>query len=104
MAGKAEGRTPRHDLGFRYDIISSMQPLEKRIEHARTSAPKRPRTAPSNLRDALRSATRLETKGLYISVIHDDFTGKLPPARGVRHTSSPVFASSAAIAGCSSLS
>ena len=74
MAGKAEGRTPRHDLGFRYDIIASMQPLEKRIEHARASAPKRVRTEPAKLREALRGATRLETQGLYISVSHDDFT------------------------------
>ena len=74
MAGKAEGRTPRHDLGFRYDIIASMQPLEKRIEHARKSAPKHARTEPSKLRKALLDATRLETKGLYVSVSHDDFT------------------------------
>lgn len=74
MAGKAEGRTPRHDLGFRYDIIASMQPLEKRIEHARASAPKRARTEPAKLREALRGAMRLETKGLYVSVSHDDFT------------------------------
>ena len=77
MAGKAEGRTPRHDLGFRYDIIASQQSLEQRIECARTSAPKRARTDPAKLREALRGATGLESTGLYISVSHDDFTENL---------------------------
>ena len=74
MAGKAEGRLPRHDLGFRYDIISSLQPLDERIQQARDWSPPRKPSAPEKLATALRGAKRLETKGLYLSISHDDFT------------------------------
>lgn len=74
MAGKAEGRLPRHDLGFRYDIISSIQPLEKRIEEARKWSPAQKVSPIRKFTKALDRAARLETKGLYLSVSHDDFT------------------------------
>lgn len=74
LAGKSEGRTPRHDLGFRYDIIASLEPLDRRIRSARTSAPRRAQTNAKSLRDALQQAKRMESKGLYVSVSHDDFT------------------------------
>lgn len=74
MAGKSEGRLPRHDLGFRYDVITSLKPLSERVEHARTSAPRRKLSDASRLRDALAAAKRVESAGLYISVSHDDFT------------------------------
>lgn len=74
MAGKSEGRSPRHNLGFRYDVISSLQPIDEQVEHARTSSPKRKRARIERLRDALKGATRLGTKGLYLTVSHDDFT------------------------------
>ena len=74
LAGKSEGRTPRHDLGFRYDIIASLEPLERRISSARRSAPRRQPTNAKSLRDALQQAKRVESKGLYVSVSHDDFT------------------------------
>ncbi len=73
MAGKSEGRLPRHNLGFRYDVIAGLQPIEARIEHARTSSPQRHAANGEKLRDALRRASRLESKGLYLSVSHDDF-------------------------------
>src|SRR5262249_15019810 len=73
-AGKAEGRIPRHDLGFRFDVIASLQPLDQRIEHVRTSAPRQKVSTGATLREALRSARRLEATGLYLSVSHDDFT------------------------------
>jgi hypothetical protein len=74
MAGKSEGRLPRHDLGFRYDIISSLQPLDERIRQARAWALPPEPSAAEKLGAALRGAKRLETKGLYLSVSHDDFT------------------------------
>lgn len=74
MAGKSEGRSPRHDLGFRYDVISSLRPIDEQIEHARTSSPKRKPAGAERLRDALKRAARLTTKGLYLTVSHDDFT------------------------------
>lgn len=77
MAGKAEGRLPRHDLGFRYEVIAGLQSLEARTAHARASAPSRSTSDGSSLRDALRRATRIGTKGLYLSVSHDDFTENL---------------------------
>ena len=81
MAGKAEGRLPRHDLGFRYDIIASLQSLEQRIADARAWAPPHKAAPISKLGEALAHATRLEAKGLYISVSHDDFTENV---RGVQ--------------------
>lgn len=74
MAGKSEGRIPRHDLGFRFDVIASLQPLKERIDHARTSAPRQKVSPAATLRHALEGATRLGTRGLYLSVSHDDFT------------------------------
>ena len=77
MAGKSEGRLPRHDLGFRYDIIASLQPLEQRIAEARAWS-KPPRPSPvEKLRKALDRLRRLETKGLYLSASHDDFTANV---------------------------
>ena len=74
VAGKPEGRVPRHELGFRYDVIKALRPLDERIRHARASAPRRKASQVSRLRDALNRAQRLENKGLYISISHDDFT------------------------------
>ena len=74
MAGKSEGRLPRHDLGFRYDVITSLQPIGEQIENARKSSPRRKPADAERLRDALQRAARLATKGLYLTVSHDDFT------------------------------
>ena len=74
LTGKSEGRLPRHDLGFRYDIIRSLQPMAVRIQEARRATPTRMLTPPEVLRSALQRSTRLEAQGLYISVSHDDYT------------------------------
>ncbi len=37
-AGRAEGRSPRHELGFRYDVIARLQPVEVRIAEAASAS------------------------------------------------------------------
>lgn len=73
-AGRSEGRVPRHELGFRFDVIKSLQPLEERIQHMRNNRPRFRSSPRERLGRALAKAQRLESKGLYISVSHDDFT------------------------------
>jgi hypothetical protein len=77
VAGKSEGRLPRHELGFRYEVIKSLEPLDKRVDRARRNAVGRKASSSARFGKALQGAKRLETKGLYLSVSHDDFTQNL---------------------------
>jgi hypothetical protein len=73
-AGRAEGRKQRVDLGFRYEIIQRLQPLEKRVEAvARASARMKLGTAQA-LAKALRQGARTGLADLHVTFSHDNYT------------------------------
>jgi glycosyltransferase involved in cell wall biosynthesis len=68
LAGRAEGRLGRHDLGFQYDVIARMTPVGDRI----ATAAARARAARSQPAAAL--ADRLGRLGdLHVTFSHDDY-------------------------------
>jgi hypothetical protein len=72
-AGRAEGRAARSELGFRYEIIKRLVPVEKRVETiARASAKLKLGTAAA-LGKAL-AAARTGLADLHITFSHDDYT------------------------------
>jgi hypothetical protein len=67
-AGRAEGRAMRLDLGFRYDIVARLKPLEARLaERLKVRATLTPTAA----LDAALAA--LNPAGLHLTFSHDDF-------------------------------
>ena len=72
-AGRAEGRTARAELGFRYEIIKRLVPIETKIAAvARASAKLKLGTAAA-LAKAL-AGTRTGLADLHITFSHDDYT------------------------------
>jgi hypothetical protein len=72
-AGRAEGRAGRTELGFRYEIIKRLVPLDARVAAvARASARLKLGTAAS-LAKAL-AASRTGLADLHITFSHDDYT------------------------------
>lgn len=69
-AGRAEGRAARLDLGFRYEIVSSLRSLDERLaERLKIRAALSP---PEVLRAAL-TAAPLAAKRFHLTFSHDDF-------------------------------
>lgn len=75
-AGRAEGRKLRHDLGFRYDILARLVPIEERVARAAQASGKvRPRSA-ARLGKAL-ATSRSGLAALHVTFSHDDFTANV---------------------------
>jgi hypothetical protein len=73
VAGQAEGRRRHVEMGFRYDIIRSLRPLEERVEGAaKATARLRLGSAPA-LVEAL-AASRTGLRDLHVTFSHDDYT------------------------------
>jgi hypothetical protein len=71
--GRTEGRIERNKLGFRYEIIKRLAPLDKRVAAvARSSARLKLATGPA-LAKAL-AASRTSLADLHITFSHDDYT------------------------------
>ncbi|MBL8772032.1 MAG: hypothetical protein JNK30_11685 [Phenylobacterium sp.] len=68
LAGRAEGRAARHDLGFRYDVLSRLKSPEDRIaESVRASAAQRA-DPPERL-----AAPLAAVRDLHLTFSHDDY-------------------------------
>lgn len=68
MAGREEGRAAKNDLGFRYDILARLQPVEARIAGA-VQASAKVRTDPPELL----SAALGKPRRLHLTLSHDDY-------------------------------
>lgn len=68
MAGRAEGRAAKSDLGFRYDLVSRLQPIEERIAAAVAASGKVKVDPPELLSTALGKPRRL-----HVTFSHDDY-------------------------------
>lgn len=72
-AGEAEGRIARHQLGFRWDVLSRLQPVVDQIAEYKSHR----RTIPTTPLDVLKIALERELKTAnraILSFSHDDFT------------------------------
>lgn len=71
--GRAEGRAARTELGFRYDIIKRLTPLEAKVAAAaRASARLKLGTLATLLKQL--SAARAGLRDLHLTFSHDDYT------------------------------
>ncbi len=73
VAGRAEGRTPGYDLGFRYQVISRLEPLDQRLATAAQRAAGIDRD-PASALDAALAGRRSDRGDLHITFSHDDYT------------------------------
>ncbi len=71
--GRAEGRIARNELGFRYEIIKRLRPLDERVAAvARASARLKPGAA-ADLAQGL-AGSRTGLADLHVTFSHDDYT------------------------------
>lgn len=75
-AGRAEGRIARQDLGFRYDILSNMAPVEDRVALAARATAAETLSPVSELKRTL-AASRTGLKDLHVTFSHDDYAANL---------------------------
>lgn len=73
VAGKAEGRPGKHRLGFRWDILTALKPVEQRIREIKASRSPVLIDKAASLEDSIRMAFRRGQK-LILSFSHDNFT------------------------------
>lgn len=73
-SGRSEGRSPRNALGFRYQIIAQMEPVETRLAKARAAAAK---VTPSAEADLARALATSRGGGLHLTFSHDDYVSNV---------------------------
>ena len=74
--GRAEGRIARNELGFRYEVIANLAPVEDRVAAiAKASAAAKSGSAAALTRALAVSRTGLAD--LYVTFSHDDYTANL---------------------------
>lgn len=71
-AGRAEGRIARHDLGFRYEVLSRLSPPEARLAAAAEATAALKTDTAKSLALGLAGA-RTGLKDLHVTFSHDDF-------------------------------
>jgi len=72
-SGRAEGRIARNELGFRYEIIKQLQPLDKRVAAVARASARLKLGKAADLVEAL-GASRTGLCDLHITFSHDDYT------------------------------
>ncbi len=70
--GRAEGRIPKRSLGFRYEIIAGLVPMDVRLAQAAQRAATIPPGDPGLLAAAL-AKSRSGLKDLHVTFSHDDY-------------------------------
>jgi hypothetical protein len=75
--GRVEGRLPKQSLGFRYDLIMSSEPVEEQVAAVRRRAVTEPRATSAALQRAMQLFGRSDSRRLYLSVSHDDYTANM---------------------------
>jgi len=73
-SGAAESRAPRPDLGFRYDIIARLTPVEERVAQAMRA---RVATQGRAVLDAALARSRGGLRDLHVTFSHDDYSANL---------------------------
>ncbi|MFM8939495.1 MAG: hypothetical protein ACKOEY_05735, partial [Phenylobacterium sp.] len=74
VAGRAEGRPLRFDLGFRGRIVAGLTPLAERMDAAAAAAAAIPR---SPARALSRLSATVRGGGLHLTFSHDDYTARV---------------------------
>lgn len=74
--GRAEGRIPKRSLGFRYEIIAGLVPMETRLAQAAQRAAAIPPADPGLLAAAL-AKSRTGLKDLHVTFSHDDYAANV---------------------------
>jgi len=72
-AGRAEGRAARHNLGFRYDILADLTPVEQRVARAAAASAEVRLGSGATLTAAL-ARSRSGGRDLHVTFSHDDYT------------------------------
>jgi hypothetical protein len=70
--GRAEGRLPRHPLGFRYDLLADMTPMDRRMALPEWKSGRAYTNAADKLAAGLRRA-RTGLRDLHLTFSHDDY-------------------------------
>lgn len=74
LTGRLEGRSPKQELGYRFDVLRKLQRIDRAVEdYRRHVAPVR-LTASSRLDNLGKLLNRSMGTACYITVSHDDFT------------------------------
>lgn len=71
--GQGEGRSPRNALGFRYRLISRLEPVEARLARAARASAGVAASPEGDLAAVLR-LTRSRSRNLHVTFSHDDYT------------------------------
>jgi hypothetical protein len=74
--GRGEGRALRHEMGFRYDLLSRLRPMEARVRDAR-AAQAGLETGPAETLLAALAAARTGLRDLHVTFSHDDYSAHL---------------------------
>jgi hypothetical protein len=74
VAGRSEGRKLRVDLGFRYEVINRLQPLDKRIDALARASDRLKLGTAAALTKALRETARTGLADLHVTLSHDNYT------------------------------
>lgn len=74
LTGRLEGRLPRQELGYRFDVLRKLKPIDLTVEDYRRHVARVRQTASSRLGKLGGLLTRSMGKACYITVSHDDFT------------------------------
>lgn len=89
--GRGEGRKKAHDLGFRYDVIANLVPMETRLEWATNEVAEVKPDRPARLAKALaRSRSGLRT--LHVTFSHDDYTAHVGGVQASLQREAAAFA------------
>ena len=72
-AGRAEGRLARNELGFRYEMIAALLPVEERVARA-VRASNRVKASDPALLAAAFAQSRTGLRNLHLTFSHDDYT------------------------------
>ena len=71
--GRGEGRKARHELGFRYDILAQLRPIEGRFADAAARAV-RVKPLPGSTLAATLAKSRSGLKAVHLTISHDDYS------------------------------
>jgi hypothetical protein len=76
LAGRAEGRVTRHELGFRYEILSNLAPVERRVAMA-VEATAEVQLGSAGALEAALAGARRGLGDLHLTFSHDDYSTNL---------------------------
>lgn len=74
LTGRLEGRSPKQELGYRFDVLRKLQRIDRTVEDYRRHVARVRQTASSKLGKLVGLLTRSMGTACYITVSHDDFT------------------------------